>query len=256
MIDIDINSDLGEGFGPYQIADDDALLNIVSSANIACGFHAGDPVIMDETVRIAAQRGVDIGAHIGFADRMGFGRRQIQIDHHELEKMALYQLGALHAIAAAHGRKVSHVSAHGALGNLSFVNREIADSLMRAVKSFDPTIVIVTLANTEAERAAKQADLRVARLFLADRAYDDRGLLVSRKLDGAVIKDLSIVTKRVIEILTERTVTTISGQKIDAEVDSILVHSDTPGAVELGQAIQSAVKTVSGRITPLSKMAR
>jgi UPF0271 protein len=205
---------------------------------------------------MAAQRGVDIGAHVGFSDRMGFGRRQFQIDSHELEKMALYQLGALHAIAAARGRTVTHMSAHGALGNLSFVDREIADTLMRAVKSFDPTIVIVTLANTEAERAARQAGLRVARLFLADRAYDEQGLLVSRKVAGAVIKDLSTVTKRVIEVLSQRTITTISGRKIEAEVDSILVHSDTPGAVELGQAIRSAIKAANGRITPLSQIVR
>lgn len=256
MTDIDINSDLGEGFGPYRIADDDALLNIVSSANIACGFHAGDPVIMDETVRTAVRLGVDIGAHIGFADRMGFGRRRILMSSNEVEKMTLYQLGALHAFATAHGQKMTHMSAHGALGNLSFVDAGIAAALMRAAKAFDPDLLIVTLPNTEAERAAEKEDLRVARLFLADRAYTDQGLLVPREHAGAMVKDLESVVKRVVELLAEGTITTITGQKIKAEVESILVHSDTPGAVALAQAVQSAVKTANARITPLSKIHR
>lgn len=256
MNEIDINSDLGEGFGPYRIADDDALLSIVSSANIACGFHAGDPLIMDETVRVAAERGVDIGAHVGFADRMGFGRRHIQMESRELEKSVLYQLGALQAIATAHGQRVGHVSAHGALGNLSLVDPDAAAALIGAVKAFDPAMTVVTLQNTEAERAAEQAGLRVARLFLADRAYDDAGLLVSRRVEGAVITDTSEIARRVAELLVEKTITTISGKKIPASIDSILVHSDTPKAVTLGQVIRSAVEETGTRIAPLSKLAR
>ena len=254
MREIDINSDLGEGYGPYRIADDEALLNVVSSANIACGFHAGDPLIMDATVGTAVRLGVDIGAHVGFDDRMGFGRRRIHMSSKEVEKMTLYQLGALHAFAMAHGRKMTHMSAHGALGNLSFVDADVAAALMRAAKAFDPGLLIVTLPNTEAERAAANAGLRVARLFLADRAYTDKGLLVSRDHAGAVIKDLDLVAKRVIELLAEGTITTVTGQKIKAEVESILVHSDTPGAVMLAHAVRSAVATADAKVTPLSKL--
>lgn len=250
---IDINSDLGEGFGPYRIADDEALLSIVSSANIACGFHAGDPMIMDETVRIAVRNGVEIGAHVGFADRMGFGRRQIPMEARELETMVLYQLGALQAIAGAHGSKVGHVSAHGALGNMSFADPDLAASLIRAYKAFDPEMIVVTLPNTEAERAAREAGMRVACLFLADRAYDDAGRLVARNVDGAVIADPKAIARRVTQAIVEGTIDTISGNTIHTKVHSILVHSDTPKAVDLGRSIRAAVETAGFTVSGLSQ---
>ena len=252
MKSIDINSDLGEGFGPYRIADDDALLGVVSSANIACGFHAGDPVIMDATVATAAKFNVDIGAHVGFDDRMGFGRRKIHMSSKELEKITLYQLGALYAFARVHGRKVTHMSPHGALGNMSFVDTEISTALMTAAKAFDPKLIIVTMPHTEAAKAAESAGLRVARLFLSDRAYTDEGVLVPRGQSGAVIKDLPSVEKRVTELLTEGTVTTISGKKLKTEVESILIHSDTPGAVEVAQKVRAAITAANAKVTPLS----
>lgn len=256
MKDIDINSDLGEGFGPYRIADDEALLGIVSSANIACGFHAGDPVIMDATVATAVKLGVDIGAHVGFDDRMGFGRRRIHMSSKELEKMTLYQLGALQAFANAHGSRVTHLSAHGALGNMSFVDEAIATALTRAAKAFDPDIVIVTLPNTAAARAAENAGLRLARVFLSDRAYTDEGLLVPRDQPGAVVKDPNEVEKRVIELLADRSLTTITGKKIKAEIESILIHSDTPGALAMARKVRSAIASAKGRVAPLSSILR
>ncbi|EKF41454.1 LamB/YcsF family protein [Nitratireductor indicus C115] len=250
---IDINSDLGEGFGPYRIADDETLLSIVSSANIACGFHAGDPVIMDETVRIAMRNGVDIGAHVGFADRMGFGRRAIPMGSRELETSVLYQLGALEAIAAAQGGKVGHVSAHGALGNMSLADADLAASLIRAYKAFDPEMIVVTLPNTEAERAARVAGMRVACLFLADRAYDDAGKLVARSVDGSVIADPEEITRRVTQAIVEGTIDTISGKTIHTRAHSILVHSDTPRAVDIGRSIRAAVEAAGFAVAGLSQ---
>jgi UPF0271 protein len=253
---IDLNCDLGEGYGPYRIADDEALLDIVSSANVACGFHAGDPVIMDATVRRAHSRGVDIGAHIGFMDVLGFGRRRIPMDHAELEKYAVYQMGALQGIAVAAGHKMTHVSFHGALGNMAAEDDDLADSLMRAVKAFDRDLIVSSVPNGAAMRSAERAGLRTVGKFLADRAYDDRGLLVSRKTPNSVIKNPALVAQRVVEVLTEGQITSISGAKISMKAGSILVHSDTPGAVALASAIRSAVESTGNRLIPLSQVSR
>ncbi len=252
MRKIDVNSDLGEGFGPYRIADDEAMLGIVSSVNVACGFHAGDPTIMRSTVRAALARGVAVGAHVGFDDRAGFGRREMRLDAGELEALTLYQIGALHAFAAAEGARVMHVTAHGALGNMSFVDADVAGALAGAVKAFDPGLIVVTLPGCEAAKAAEAAGLRVARLFLADRAYDDAGLLVSRKLPGSVIEDVSAIERRVTELLTAGTIATISGGSIAAEVESILVHGDTPGAVEVATAVRRAIGAAGAEIESLA----
>ncbi|OWJ79699.1 hypothetical protein CDV49_05145 [Haematobacter genomosp. 1] len=254
MMKIDINSDLGEGFGIYQAADDDAILSLVSSANIACGFHAGDPVIMDRTVRRALQLGVDVGAHVGYADRQGFGRRAITMDRRELELMTLYQLGALRAIAEAAGHRMTHANFHGALGNLSFVDAEVADALLGAMRAFDRDLAFVALPNTEAERAAQRHGLRVARSFLADRAYDRRGLLVSRATPGSMVKDPQAIRDRVIRMIQAGEIETIEGDVIPMTAESILVHSDTPGAVRLGETIQAAVLEAGAQIVPLSSL--
>src|SRR5215208_1472486 len=177
-MDIDLNADLGEGYGPWRMGEDEALLDLLSSANVACGFHAGDPVIMDRTVRLALARGVDVGAHVGFPDRQGFGRRVMQIDTAELATMVTYQLGALAGIARAAGHRVTHMSFHGALGNLAAADAALAGPLVRAVAAFDPELIISSSSSRAIEGAAAQCRLRVATTFLADRAYDDEGLLV------------------------------------------------------------------------------
>ncbi|MCK8787782.1 5-oxoprolinase subunit PxpA [Roseomonas sp. NAR14] len=251
---IDINSDLGEGFGIYGAADDAGILALVSSANIACGFHAGDPVIMDRTVRLALERGADVGAHVGYADRQGFGRRPMTIDRRELELMTLYQLGALRAIAEAAGHRLTHANFHGALGNLSFVDAEVAEVLLRAVRTFDRDLTFLALPGTEAEKAAERHGLRVVRSFLADRAYDRRGLLVSRAVPGSVVKDPARIQERITRLLGDGTLETIDGGVLRMTVDSILVHSDTPGAVQLGQTIRAAVLEAGAEITPLSRL--
>lgn len=251
-MEIDLNADVGEGFGPYRIGDDEAMFDIVSSINIACGYHAGDPVIMDRTVRLAGAKGIDLGAHVGFPDLMGFGRRPIQADPLELAKYVLYQMGALEGIARTAGYRLTHMSFHGALGNMAAASYELAEPLVRAVAEFDRNLVISVSTNTEIERAADRIGMRTANTFLADRAYDDQGALVSRKLDGAVIKDRDAVLARVRQLIEDGTVTTIAGKTIRMSVKSILLHGDTPGAVDLARTVRRGIEAAGGRIVPVS----
>ena len=251
-MDMDLNADLGEGFGPWRMGEDEALLGIVSSANVACGFHAGDPVIMDRTVRMALANGVDVGAHVGFPDLQGFGRRQMQIDAKELVAHVLYQLGALAGIARTAGHRMTHMSFHGALGNMAAADADLAAPLVRAVAAFDPALTVSTSASRAIEGAAERCGLRVRITFLADRACDDDGLLIPRKLPGAVIHDSDTVLARVRQLLEDGTVTSYSGRRIPMKVHSILLHGDTPGAVTLARAVRAVVES-AGRVVPISK---
>lgn len=253
-MDIDLNADLGEGFGPWRMGEDEALLDIVSSANVACGFHAGDPVIMDRTVRMARQRGVDVGAHVGFPDLMGFGRRQMQIETKELVAYVLYQLAALDGMARTAGHRMTHMSFHGALGNMAAADAALAGPLVRAVADFDPSLTVSTSASRAIEDAAERCGLRVRRTFLADRACGDDGLLVPRKLSGSVIHEREAVLARVRQLLEDGTVTSVTGRKIPMRVHSILLHGDTPGAVELARAVRGVVEQ-AGRVVPISRQA-
>ncbi len=252
-MDIDLNADLAEGYGAWTIGDDAALLDIVSSANIACGFHAGDPLIMARTVRLAAERGVDIGAHVGFPDRQGFGRRVMQIETEELATMVIYQLGALAGIAQAAGQRVTHMSFHGALGNLAAGDAALALPLVRAVAAFDPALTIISSSSQAIEGAAASAGLRVVTTFLADRAYDDAGLLVPRKLPNSVIHDPALVLERVRRMLDSGTVITHSGKPLAMRPRSILLHGDTDGAVDLARRIRAEIEHGGGRIVPVSR---
>ncbi|HPH13030.1 MAG TPA: 5-oxoprolinase subunit PxpA [Burkholderiaceae bacterium] len=253
-MEIDLNSDVGEGFGPWRMGDDSALMQVISSANIACGYHAGDPVIMDATVRAAGQRGVEIGAHVGFPDLMGFGRRRIDVDPVELAKYVVYQLGALAGIAKAAGQTMTHMSFHGALGNMAAADLALAKPLVRAVVDFDPRLIISVSTGTAIERAADVLGIRVATTFLADRAYDDAGQLVSRKLPGAVIHDAAQVLGRVMQVLQDRSVTSASGKLLPMPVKSILLHGDTAGAVELARSVRTAIESGGGRVVPISRL--
>jgi UPF0271 protein len=238
------------------MGDDEAMLEVVSSANDACGFHAGDPVIMDRTVRLALARNVEVGAHVGFPDLLGFGRRPIQADPLELANYVLYQMGALAGIAKAAGHRVTHMSFHGALGNMAAASYGLAEPLVRAVAEFDRDLIISVSTNTEIERAADRIGVRTANTFLADRAYDDQGALVSRKLEGAVIKDRAAVMARVQALIEDGTITTITGNKLEVKVQSILLHGDTPGAVELARAVRGAIESAGGCVVPVSKLVR
>lgn len=252
-MDIDLNADLGEGFGSWRMGEDEALLDIVSSANVACGFHAGDPVIMDRTVRMARARGVDVGAHVGFPDLLGFGRRPMQIEPKELVAYVLYQLSALDGMARTVGHRMTHMSFHGALGNMAAADAALAEPLVRAVADFDPTLIVSSSASRAIEDAAARCGLRVRTTFLADRACDDDGLLVPRKLPGAVIHDRGAVLARVRQLLEEGTVTSHSGRKIPMRAHSILLHGDTPGAVDLARAVRGVVEQ-AGHVVPISKL--
>ena len=252
-MDIDLNADLGEGYGPWRMGEDEALLELVSSANVACGFHAGDPVIMERTVRQALARGVDVGAHVGFPDRQGFGRRQMQIDVGELAAMVTYQLGALAGIARAAGHRMTHMSFHGALGNMTAADAALAGPLVRAVAAFDPALIVSSSSSRAIEDAAAQCGLPVATTFLADRAYDDEGLLVPRKLPDSVIKDEARVLERVRRLLHDGSVVTYSGKTLSMRPRSILLHGDTPGAVALARTIRGEIEARGHRIVPISR---
>lgn len=252
-MDIDLNADLGEGFGPWRMGEDEALLEVVSSANVACGFHAGDPLIMDRTVRLARDREIDVGAHVGFPDRQGFGRRVMQIDSAELATMVVYQLGALAGLARAAGYRMTHMSFHGALGNMAAADAGLADPLLRAVADFDPKLIVSSSSSQAIEEAAQRHGLAVAATFLADRAYDEQGLLVPRKLPNSVIKDEEAVLGRVRQLLRTGTVSTYNGGTIPMRARSILVHGDTPGAVRLARTIRVEIESGGGRIVPISR---
>ena len=251
---IDLNADLGESFGPWPMGNDEALLDLVSSANVACGFHAGDPLIMQRTVERAKSRGVDLGAHVGFPDRQGFGRRVMQIDTVELAAMVIYQLGALDGIARAAGSRVTHMSFHGALGNMAAADAKLAAPLVRAVAAFDPKLLIVSSTSHAIETAAADCGLSVATTFLADRAYGDDGLLVPRKNPGAVIHDADLVEERVQRLLREGVVITASGKKLPMQASSILLHGDTPGAVGFARKVRASIEASGGKIVPVSRL--
>jgi UPF0271 protein len=252
-MDIDLNADLGEGYGPWRMGEDEALLGLVSSANVACGFHAGDPAIMERTVRQALARGVDIGAHVGFPDRQGFGRRHMQIEIGELAAIVTYQLGALAGIARAAGHRMTHMSFHGALGNMAAADAALAAPLVRAVARFDPALIVSSSSSRAIEDAAAQCGLAVATTFLADRAYDDTGLLVPRKLPDSVIKDAARVIERVRRLLDDGTVVTCTGKALAMRPRSILLHGDTPGAVALARTIRAEIEARGHRIVPISR---
>ncbi|GGH07130.1 UPF0271 protein [Alsobacter metallidurans] len=251
---IDLNADLAEGYGPWRMGDDEALLDMVSSANIACGFHAGDPLIMEQAVRAAAARGVDIGAHVGFPDRQGFGRRAMQIEPTELAAMVVYQLGALSGITRANGARMTHMSFHGALGNMAAADEALARPLVEAVARFDPALIVVSSTSRAIESAAGACGLRVATTFLADRAYDAQGLLVPRRLPGSVIHDRDAVLTRVRRLLREGVVETYDGTVIAAPAHSILLHGDTEGAVALARDIRREIESGGGVIRPVSSL--
>lgn len=250
---IDINSDMGEGFGPYRIADDETLMGQVSSANVACGYHAGDPVIMDRTIRLAKEHGVDLGAHVSFPDRMGFGRRKMDMDLPELEAHILYQLGALAALAGRAGHRITHMNPHGALGNLASADPTIAAAVARATMAFDPEIAFLVLPGSQLELAASEMGGQSVRLFLADRGYLPNGQLAPRNQPGAVIHEPEQVVARVLRVISEREIDTVDGTVIPMPVQSILIHSDTAGAVDLGRRLRAGITQAGVTIAPLSR---
>ncbi len=241
MPTIDLNCDLGEGFGDWRMGDDGAMLAIVSSVNVACGFHAGDPQIMAETFAAAKQAGVAIGAHPAYPDLQGFGRRPLPYSPREIERLIAYQLGAAIGVAALAGHRITHVKAHGSLANRATEDAPAADAIARAVKSIDPTLVILAIAGTEIEHAAERCGMKAAREIFADRAYTTAGNLVPRSEPGAVIHDFNVAAARVLAMLEAGAIIAVDGTKVPVGIDSICVHGDTPGAVAMALAVRKAL---------------
>jgi 5-oxoprolinase (ATP-hydrolysing) subunit A len=252
---VDLNCDMGEGFGPWPMGDDAAMLDIVTSASIACGFHAGDPSIMFRTAQRAREKGVAVGAHPGFNDLWGFGRRVIRGDSPaEIERMVAYQIGALQGVAALADHRVTYVKVHGSLNNMANEDEDLALALARAVKGVDPALIHVCMPGLAMERASDKLGLRVAREFFADRTYDDGGNLTSRRKPGAVLHDAEEAAERVLRVLSDRVLATTSGRRIPIEVDTICVHGDEPTAVAMARTIRARLDANGVGVEPFAKV--
>ncbi|MGF1551745.1 MAG: LamB/YcsF family protein [Paracoccaceae bacterium] len=251
---ININADLGEGFGPYDIGDDANLLEIVRTANVACGFHGGDPAVMARTLRAAEAHGVSVGAHPGFDDLAGFGRRRIVMDPARLEAMIAYQIGAMLGMAAYAGVEVSHVKAHGALNNMACDDRPYADAIMRAQARVAPWAIALVIPNTELEAAAEAAGLRVAREAFVDRTYEDDGRLTSRSEPGAVLKDPREAAERAVAMVREGVIVSRHGTRLETGFDSLCVHGDEPTSVAVARATREALEADGVEIVTLPAM--
>ena len=238
MTRIDLNADLGEGFGPWDMGDDAAMMQIVTSANVACGGHAGDPEVMARTLQIAKDNGVTVGAHPGYNDREGFGRRVIPMRPEEIGRMCAAQIGALMGIAAQVGVPVAYVKPHGALANLAARDRTVADAIAHAVKLIDPTMGYLAISGTESENAARGANLSVYSEIFADRGYLSTGQLVPRGQDGAMIHDAEEAADRLLQFLATGLMPVIDGDPIPLAAQSICVHGDSPGAVAMARHIR------------------
>lgn len=249
---INLNADLGESFGSWRMGDDAALLQVIGSANIACGFHAGDPVVMRETVRLALSHGVGLGAHPSFPDLQGFGRRTMQMSARELEATILYQVGALQAMAAAEGGRVSHVKPHGALNNIACADAEVAATVARAVRALDRELILLAPALSALEQAGEAAGLRVGREVFADRSYQADGQLRPRSQPGAVLRDASSCVQHVLRMLDAQGIVTADGQRLPTRIDSICVHGDGPDAVRAAQQIRLSLEKAGFRLVPLT----
>jgi 5-oxoprolinase (ATP-hydrolysing) subunit A len=249
---IDINCDMGESFGPWKMGADDEVMRNITSANVACGAHAGDPRVMRRTVRLAREHGVAVGAHPGFADLQGFGRREMQADPAEVEDAVIAQVGALAAIARAEGVSLAHVKAHGALYNMAARDRPLADAIARAIKAFDPSLIMFGLPNSPMIEAGRAVGLHVAAEGFADRAYQPDGSLTPRSKPGAVIHDPAAVVDRAVRMVRDGVVLTPDGREIALQVQTICVHGDTPGAAELTRRIRAGLTEAGVDVRSLS----
>ncbi|MDT9595136.1 5-oxoprolinase subunit PxpA [Nocardioides zeae] len=242
MTTMDLNSDVGESFGRWELGDDAAVLALVTSANVACGFHAGDPSTLRETCRTAVAGGVAIGAQVGYRDLAGFGRRFIDVEPQHLADDVLYQIGALDALARAEGGRVAYVKPHGALYNTVVHHEEQAQAVVDAVRALDPTLPVLGLPGSVLLRRAEAAGLRTVREAFADRAYAPDGTLVPRREPGAVLHDPDQVAARVVRLATEGVVEAVDSSSVRVEADSVCVHGDSPGAVAMAGAVRAGLE--------------
>jgi UPF0271 protein len=250
-VQIDINCDMGESFGPWTMGADGEVMPNITSANVACGAHAGDPRIMRLTVQAARAHGVSVGAHPGFADLQGFGRREMQVDPPEIEDSLIAQIGALAAIARAEGVPVRHVKAHGALYNMAARDRALADAIARAISAFNPPLIMFGLPASAMIDAGLAAGLRVAAEGFADRSYEPDGSLTPRSRQGAVIHDPAVVVDRAVRMVRDGVVFTAAGKEIPLKVDTICVHGDTPGAAQLTKRIRAGLEAAGVQVRHL-----
>jgi UPF0271 protein len=245
---IDLNCDMGESFGAYRIGDDERVMASITSANIACGFHAGDPTVIRRTVRLAREAGVAVGAHPGFPDLVGFGRREMRMSPKDVEDAVLYQVAALQGIAAAEGVTLQHVKAHGALYNMAAKDAQLADAIARAVAAIDRRLILFGLPASELIAAGERHGLRVAAEAFADRAYERDGSLASRSLAGSVIHDPQAVTDRVLRMVREGRVSARDGSEVSLQAGTICVHGDTPGAADLAAGLRTGLQAAKVRV--------
>lgn len=251
---INLNADMGESFGAWTMGNDTALLQVVGSANIACGFHAGDPTIMRRTVRQAIAQGVSLGAHPSYPDLQGFGRRAMQVAAEDLEALLLYQVGALQAMAQAEGGRVSHVKPHGALNNLACADAQVARTVVRAVQNLDPTLILLAPALSELWKAAQAAGLTVCIEVFADRAYQDDGQLLPRSQPGAVLHDAQACVEHVLRMVREQALVSVNGRRLPTRIDSVCVHGDGPEAVATARAVRLALQDAGLQLLPLNQL--
>ena len=250
---IDLNSDLGEGFGSWKIGDDDRMLDIVTSANVACGFHAGDPDIMYSMAVKAKAKRVAVGAHPGYRDLIGFGRRAVVgITEREIETLVAYQVGAFQSVCELAGYPMSYVKTHGALGNACNDDDGLANAVARGISAADPGLVWLVMPGTPTERAAERAGLRAAREIYADRTYADSFNLAPRNRPGTVIHDASLACERVLQMVSEGRLVSESGRVLKVEIDSICVHGDNPASVEMARSIRNALEAEGWTVSPFA----
>lgn len=248
---VNLNADLGESFGAWRMGEDAALLGVVDSANVACGFHAGDPLVMRRTVAEARARGVSLGAHPSFPDLQGFGRRRMEIAPAELEAMLIYQIGALAAIARAEGTTVTHVKPHGALNNMACDDPKLAEQVARAVRAYDPALILLAPARSCLVSAGRDAGLPVVEEVFADRAYADDGSLVPRGRPGAVLHGAEACVRHVMAIVQSGMLRSVNGVELPAKVQSICVHGDGADAVATARAVRAALIDAGCELAPL-----
>ena len=253
---INLNADLGESFGAWRMGDDDALLRLVGSANVACGFHAGDPLVMRRTMAAARRGGVSVGAHPSFPDLQGFGRRRLEMPAPEVEAMLVYQIGALDALARTEGLRVTHVKPHGALNNMACEDPVLAATVVRAVKALDPGLILLAPARSCLAAAGREAALPVVEEVFADRAYADDGTLLPRSRPGAVLHDAQRCVQHVMGILERGAIRSAGGVDLAVQAGSICVHGDGPQAVASASAIRSALQAAGFELVTLPELLR
>lgn len=254
MYRVDLNSDLGESFGRYTLGMDDKVIPLITSANVACGFHASDPVVMEKTIAMAKAAGIRVGAHPGFPDLLGFGRRNMNITPEEAKAYTLYQMGALDAFCRAHGVKLQHVKPHGAFYNMAAKDYQLAKGICEGIREFDEELIVLALSGGELAHAAADMGMRTALEVFADRAYEEDGTLVDRRKEGAMVTDEDVAIARVVRMVKEQKVTAITGKDIAIRADSICVHGDGVKALAFVEKIRRSFKEEGIEICSLDEL--